>query len=149
MVLCLGNKVIDTIQVDTEGNWEQYSKTYSVPDGKSILRIKGGSGEFALDKISFTKIEKQEPVTSSNDIVKPKFDVFPNPVKNNLLIIHINQSAINGESKLKITDMNGKVVYDNRTVSKDNKINIKLKSGIYSISLTDSDGAISKGVIIK
>lgn len=75
------------------------------------------------------------------------FSIFPNPVKNNFLTI-INKSALK-DLRLKLIDMNGRIVSDTKIENESINIAIQTGAGTYYVLITDEQGkkVINKKIV--
>ncbi len=93
---------------------------------------------FCFDQISYTEI------TNINDIAESNFNVYPNPVKDILVV------EVDNNTDITISDMTGKVVYKENCTNGVNRINMTdLSSGIYFVSVLNNDRIITKKVVKK
>ncbi|MCB0464087.1 MAG: T9SS type A sorting domain-containing protein [Aequorivita sp.] len=82
------------------------------------------------------------PVLSIPDLEKNSFLIYPNPANDRLFI----KSSLNNLQSATITDINGRIVAKKISVS--NEIDVSnLKSGMYFITITSSEGIITKKFI--
>jgi len=73
---------------------------------------------------------------SNSDALDFKFEIYPNPAKDNLFIKHIS-----GSCKLEMTDINGKVVFFDEIREDKNFIPVRnLPKGVYLVNITDNQG---------
>lgn len=109
------------------------SSVYEGSDGNDYLQW-----EYAPGFLShFTNVLLSTPENSLADL-----KVFPNPVEDKLII----QSSLSGFDSISISDINGRIVSKNLSVS--NEVDVSnLKSGMYFITLISSEGNITKKFI--
>jgi hypothetical protein len=87
--------------------------------------------------------------TNPNGIAEVKeslvFSIYPNPVND---ILHVAIENATGESTMYITDINGRIVYEFKTINDLEAINISsLAAGSYQISLRTQDTYMTKRFI--
>lgn len=91
----------------------------------------------------------QENVLSVTELdVKPKLLLYPNPVKNKLNIVNLENQDLN----VLIVDVNGRLIFKDNYTIKNSKLTIDtsyLKQGLYFIKLTYNDGESSTSKLIK
>lgn len=76
----------------------------------------------------------------------PAFSVFPNPVADNL---NVNINTNSADNFLRISDVLGKVVYEEK-ISGGKKINTEeFKNGVYIVTLTSSGTTYTKRIVVK
>lgn len=109
------------------------SSVYEGNDGNDYLQW-----EYAPGFLShFTNVLLSTPENSLADL-----KVFPNPVEDKLII----QSSLSSYDSISISDINGRIVSKNLSVS--NQVDVSnLKSGMYFITIKSSDGNITKKFI--
>lgn len=113
-----------------------------------IWKDNGGSYAFKNandigEEIRLTSVDK----TDKQDA---KLTIYPNPVSDNLTVVSTN---LTDNSFIRMSDINGRVVYENKLNSKDeNLLNIDVNrfvSGTYILSIISNKVNISKQVIVK
>ncbi len=109
------------------------SIVYEGNDGNDYLQW-----EYAPGFIShFRNVLLSTPENSLSDL-----NIFPNPVEDKLII----QSSLSGFDSISISDINGRIVSKNLSVS--NEVDVSnLKSGMYFITIKSSEGNITKKFI--
>tara|TARA_B100000949_G_scaffold229832_1_gene239324 strand:+ start:152 stop:1192 length:1041 start_codon:yes stop_codon:yes gene_type:complete len=110
------------------------TSVYEGNDGNDYL-----SWEYAPGFLShFTNVLLSSPENSLQGLT-----LFPNPAQNKLII----QSASNDFDAVTITDINGRIIISLRNMTS-NEINVSnIKSGMYFITITSSEGKIAKKFI--
>lgn len=84
---------------------------------------------------------------SNVDLSLSKVEVYPNPVVDHLMI-NLPPTLVNAE--LKLTDLTGKVVNQQRLTTTSNIVNLsKLPQGVYILEIKSDKGTINKKVIKK
>ena len=80
---------------------------------------------------------------SVNDVLSSKFSMYPNPATN---VLNITSSDALQIDSVKITDVNGRIVFNNAFSSTDTaEINVaNLASGMYVISIKSNQGVATK-----
>jgi PKD repeat protein len=109
--------------------------------GKYTVTLKGlnqcDSSEYSTDVI-FTKV-------SVSDIEEEKILIYPNPGSDNFYIL--NTSGHNSINRIRILDINGKMIFNSIYLGGERSIEIDMKSnpsGIYNIELMVNDKIINK-----
>jgi len=101
-----------------------------------------GEGFFSFEKAPGFVFHFYNYPLSVKDSQKNSFSVSPNPAQDMLFI----KSSLNNLQSATITDINGRIVAKKNSVS--NEIDVSnLKSGMYFITITSSEGNITKKFI--
>lgn len=117
----LGEKIADIYEIDPPGNGKQI-----------VLQYNFGY-----------QVYKNFPALNLLDISIKDLTIFPNPTQNKLII----HSAINAFDSISIVDIQGRTVMNLvKDISKEIDVSI-LKSGMFFITITSSEGNITKKFI--
>jgi hypothetical protein len=117
-----------------------------------IYRNKTASITTKLDAIEIAEATDSSYNDLPESIYKPSntFNIYPNPITTeSMLTIQVKGQR---ESKVKIFDINGKMVYlNNLNTASTLNLYVKdfLKSGIYIVSLISKDAVVNKQLIVK
>lgn len=147
----------------------KYSNDYNSPYGYGmpVIAIAGGSQhhvyltttdvpsatETAIHNAIETALQEIANSVPMNTISSDSFEVFPNPVKNDIII----EYSSSGKQKIsfELFDMKGKVVqiYDQMVIPYGkNQINLpldKVQNGIYILKASGSHGVIKKQIVVE
>jgi len=97
--------------------------------------------QFAIFKIVCTGISKVEKISSSTN----NFNIYPNPSNGNFTV-EMKENATN--SRLSIYNLMGENVFIQPINATKTSINTRLKSGIYFVNISDSNGKIQSSKVI-
>jgi uncharacterized delta-60 repeat protein len=79
--------------------------------------------------------------------INNKFNISPNPANNTFTI---TQNPENRYSEMKIADLNGRIVFENKIDNETQNFDLNLNTGIYLVKLTNQNGQFyTKKLIIK
>jgi heat shock protein HslJ len=110
------------------------SSVYEGNDGNDYLQWEYAPGFLSY----FTNVLLTTPENSLADL-----RIYPNPAQNKIII----QSATNNFDSVSISDINGKIVSSSKNLAS-NEIDVSnLKTGMYFITITSSEGSITKKFI--
>lgn len=127
---------------------DQYRTSYSYnPDGTiNIILKQQWDGISVWMNLSSTTFGYSESTAISELKRDENFTIYPNPVKNKLIIRSIKKANF-----IEIFDITGKTVYQlKEAIPGEFNINVsQLKNGIYTISLMGDDGKISNKKFLK
>lgn len=103
----------------------------------SINHFRGGEGRIIkVDGIFTTNYNREVDSSSNNEKSNDDLLVYPNPNKG---VIHLNKK-LPSNSEVKIFDLNGKEVFRQKDVT--DKLNAKIKNGLYIISIYSNNKTI-------
>jgi ELWxxDGT repeat protein len=84
-------------------------------------------------------------VTASADKMKNEIQIYPNPVKDKLIVM---MEANQGDKQITITGLNGKIFYQKNTITSKTTIDTgHLMEGVYVVHVRDNNGVSSYKVI--
>ena len=136
-------------ETDNCGNLEDMETHFFLPFvGEKIADIyeigpQGNEKQIVLQYNFGYQVYKNFPALNLLDISIKDLIIFPNPTQNKLII----HSAINDFNSIFIVDIHGRIVM-NLVKSNSKEIDVSnLKSGMYFITITSSDGNITKKFI--
>jgi heat shock protein HslJ len=110
------------------------SSVYEGNDGNDYLQWEYAPGFLSY----FTNVLLTTPENSLADL-----RIYPNPAQNKIII----QSATNNFDSVSISDINGRIVSSSKNLAS-NEIDVSnLKTGMYFITITSSEGSITKKFI--
>lgn len=124
--------------------YSMYDLPYNYPLGCILYEGNDGIDYFQYETYpGFISYFRNALILSTPENSLAALKIFPNPVENKLII----QSPINNFDSVSITDINGRIVKSLKN-SISNEIEVSsLKSGIYFITITSSQGNITKKFI--
>lgn len=94
------------------------------------------------------KIDQASGISSFED--NNSLTIYPNPATDFILIHSTKKLNYNSDLKLKISDINGRMIYAKHGRIENSKINISnLENGVYFISLVDSSSINIQGKFVK
>lgn len=134
---------IDTFTISGTGgwqNWETQSTSVSLDEGYYFIRIFVLSGEHNLNWFKFDFLTTSQLIEQNND-----FDIYPNPVSS-ILKIH---NMRNGNVELIISDIQGRILYDNSFMNSIDVDVSKFKKGMYFLRMKSDWGFYSKKIIVQ
>lgn len=103
----------------------------------------GGTSGDIIYLSSMTISESSIGIHENNDNLE--FSLFPNPSYGDINVNHQLTDA-----QIQISDINGKLVYNQMTNEKNNKINLRhLDAGVYFVQLVNGNDKYTKKLIIK
>lgn len=130
-------------------------KRLQSPQGISYFKL---NNQPTLIFSAYTDNLGQEPykmevalITPSQEVVNEQlFKLYPNPNRGDINI-ELNGVDLLGSTQLSITDMQGRVVYEQRIIEQNTRLNLALSSGIYFAKAIDEKGnyQLSKFVVIE
>lgn len=110
----------------------------NVSDGDKTLvfaiRNLNGPGKIGADSVLTIVIKDNEP-SRIKSIREGGISVSPNPSKGQL-----NFTSVKNMTNISITDITGKVIFDNAVVGNSMSINLNVQAGIYTVKVTLADG---------
>jgi len=132
--------------------------TYYVNIVGSDFVLVSKSGNFVIYVTNSTKApvgcstNKSETVTTDVETgVVESFAIFPNPIdKNNALNINFGRVSSDG-ARMIISDLSGKVIYENILRSNINSLNLgdKLSSGFYIVRITNDSKQYNEKLLVR
>lgn len=114
----------DSVMVWVQENTATESRT-------GALTINGCAGGY------YIMVEQAGKLVSTGHVRKQDIQLFPNPAENGEVKLFI--PSIKGRYIMKVTDLSGKLLYEQLLVEKNQIIDLPVPSGIYQISITGSD----------
>lgn len=130
-------------------------KRLQSPQGISYFKL---NNQPTLIFSAYTDNLGQEPykmevalITPSQEVVNEQlFKLYPNPNRG-YINIELSGADLVGATQLSITDMQGRVVYEQRIIEQNTRLNLDLSSGIYFAKAIDEKGnyQLSKFVVIE
>ncbi|MFA8300364.1 MAG: PKD domain-containing protein [Hyphomicrobiales bacterium] len=113
--------------------------------GQTRLRVsmKYNAAPGKCETFSFGEVEDYT-VSFSRGLMKVPFishslELYPNPV-NDYFTLNLGKIELSGDVAVKIMDVNGKIVYNQKASSKIISINVEnLNSGVYAVQITSGD----------
>lgn len=121
---------IDTITIENTGGWQNWNTQRSevvLNAGLQTLRIYVKRGPFNLNWFRFGFISSAESVQNDQE-----YGLYPNPTNNRTILCF--KSLIPGDRKVKIIDINGRLLFSCKTKESSIKIETdSFKKGIYFV----------------
>jgi hypothetical protein len=138
----IGNEDIDSLTVTgLEANTTYYFAIFEFNESSF-------GGIYLTDSFAYSNT-KTDPSVGLKKNIGQGFKIFPNPVMDGIVQIETTH-ALNGNEKIEIKDINGKIVYDlnanNWIQNSSNKLSLNLGDslrGIFFITLTNDKGIFS------
>ncbi len=93
----------------------------------------------------------QGETTNVTDVLAERIQVYPNPIDNGVLNIDLNALSDIGTYSLSLTDLNGKLVMDDKVISS-NTLSVDVSSflnGVYVLRLKTDRGTLTKRIVIQ
>ena len=137
------------------GTWEVFpdKKFYIKYDNNQVYRIYFTDFEgTSSGNLTFQMEEVSELLGSNNQDIF-SFGIYPNPSSDRLITLLYDQGSNFENSRIIISDLTGKVVYENKLISQSGfyqkTLDLNgLQSGIYLVNLNFGDQVISKRLIL-
>jgi len=89
--------------------------------------------------------------SATNEIATPFFNISPNPVTNNLLQINFDYQ-VNTKTKITITDLVGKIIFQQQQNTVSETINLDLSaitnSGMYLVTIEKENKIATKKIVL-
>jgi len=128
-----------------------YEKDITVPSLASNITfyltfdLNGGDEDLAIDDILVTDISNTLSITNNN-IKKEKFNIYPNPVTENTILITSKKEE---NIHLNIFNVAGQLVFNKITKTNEYTPIYELNPGVYLLSIESSSEKITKRILIK
>ncbi|MEP3837806.1 MAG: T9SS type A sorting domain-containing protein [Algibacter sp.] len=154
------------ITFNATGGWSSWltqSVTVTLNAGVKNIRLEGAgnSGLGNIDYLEVTgpnaavatcpsaKIANSKIVSTNNSIEKFEFDVYPNPVLNELTVSLKYSNLDINKSTIRIYSINGQKVKEFKVLNDSQiKLNVsKLNRGFYILQISDGENSVSKKLI--
>ena len=143
-------QTLQSVSVPATGAWQNWisiTRNVDLPAGEYTLRMLVSKREFNLNWMKFTLLQ----ATGTNDLQYKTewFTLYPNPANDKLFIDLLPKFDFS--FNLKIIDLSGRVLRTETELKNTGPITIGLeniKSGLYFLQLTTSQGNFSKPFII-
>ncbi|MEO0472727.1 MAG: carbohydrate-binding domain-containing protein, partial [Bacteroidota bacterium] len=120
------------------------STTYQAED-PSVIRVGCGDGEWLWcnGHFDFGTISSSSRKGLAEKIA---VNIYPNPVSNHRLRVDFAEAGVNAQ--LKIYDIHGRLVFQQKLVGQTNQLNLNLATGTYTLMIDDTAGSIRRKLMI-
>jgi uncharacterized repeat protein (TIGR02059 family) len=132
------------VNAPNTGNWQVYQsvkKNIDIPEGKHYLKLLVTKAGFNLNYV-----EIGESVTGIGSLAVPKFNIYPNPVSNELNV----DFAGFKHRKIEVFDVSGKMLIEKKTSAEPLlQIPVALPNGVYTLRILNEENSDFKRFIVE